>query len=177
MLWCHGWGSKPPLTASPNHGIYSKCLSSLRCCGWAYGYTLMPCYMCRWGWIIGKMGMADSVWCCGVMVEAANPQRLHPNFILDVYKVFEQLEMPWVGIWVHPHAVLHVLMGVNIRGNGVWLSLFDVVVSWLRQQTPIDCIPIPYWMYTQCLSSLRCCGWAYMGTHLCRIACADGGEY
>ena len=46
-----------------------------------------------------------------------------------ICKVFEQLEMLWMGIWVHPHAVLHVLMGVNIRENGVWLSLFDVVVS------------------------------------------------
>ncbi len=65
------------------------------------------------------------------MVEAANPQRLHPTSILDVYKVIEQLEMLWMGIWVwvHPHAVLHVLMGVNIRENGVWPSLFDVVVS------------------------------------------------
>jgi len=26
-------------------------------------------------------------------------------------------------------------------------SLYDVAVSWLRLQTPIDCIPHPYWMY------------------------------
>jgi len=38
------------------------------------------------------------------MVEAANPHWLHLTSILDVYKVFEQLEMLWVGIWVHPYA-------------------------------------------------------------------------
>jgi hypothetical protein len=33
------------------------------------------------------------------MVVAANPQRLHPTSMLDVYKVFKHLEMLWMGIW------------------------------------------------------------------------------
>jgi len=53
-----------------------------------------------------------------------------------------------MGIWVHPpYAVIRVQVGVNFRENGEWLSLYDVVVSWLRLQTPIECIPHPYWMY------------------------------
>jgi hypothetical protein len=91
--------------------IYKKCLSTLRCCGWAYD-------------------------------------------------------------WVHPYAVLHVQVGVNLRENGVWPSLYDVAVSWLRLQTPKDCIPHPYWMFKKCLSTLRCCGWAYgyalMPYYMCR---------
>jgi len=63
------------------------------------------------------------------MVKAANPQRLHPRSILDVYTVFEHLEMLWMGIWVRTYAVLHVQVGVNFRKNGVWLSLYDVVRS------------------------------------------------
>jgi len=36
-----------------------------------------------------------------------------------------------MGIWVHPYAVpFHVQVGVNFRENGVWPSLYDVVVSW-----------------------------------------------
>jgi hypothetical protein len=66
-----------------------------------------------------------------------------------------------MGIWVHPYAVIRVQVGVSFWENGVWPSLYDVVVSWLRLQTPIDCIPHPYWMYTKCFSTLRCCGWAY----------------
>jgi hypothetical protein len=96
-----------------------------------------------------------------VMGEAANPQRLHPTSILDVYKVFEHLEMLWMGIWVRTYAVLHVQVGVNFRKIGEWPRLYDVAVSCLRLLTPIDCIPHPYWMYTKCFSSLRCCGWAY----------------
>ncbi len=106
------------------------------------------------------------------MVEAANPQRLHPPTMAYICKVFEQLEMLWMGIWVHTYAVLHVQVGVNIRENGVWPSLYDVVVSWLRLQTPIDCIPHPYWMYTNFLSTMRWCGWAYgytlMPYYMCR---------
>ena len=66
-----------------------------------------------------------------------------------------------MGIWVHPYAVIRVQVGVSFRKNGVWPRLYDVVVSFLRLQTPIDCIPHPYWIYTKCLSTLRCCGWAY----------------
>jgi len=72
--------------------------------------------------------------------------------------------MQWMGIWVHPYAVIRVQVGVSFRENVVWLNplnLYDVVVSWLRLLTPIDCIPHPYWMYTKCFSTLRCCGWAY----------------
>jgi hypothetical protein len=66
--------------------------------------------------------------------------------------------MLWMGLWVHPYAVpLHVQVGVNFRTEGVWPSLYHIyiVVSWLRLQTPIDCIPITYWMYTKCFSTLR----------------------
>jgi hypothetical protein len=49
--------------------------------------------------------------------------------------------------------------GVGV--NGVWPSLYDVVVPWLRLPIPINSIPHPYWMYTKCFSTLRCCGWAY----------------
>jgi len=67
-----------------------------------------------------------------------------------------------MGVWVRPYAVpLHVQVGLSFRKIGVWPSLYDVVVSLLRLQTPIDCIPHPYWMYTKCFSTLRFCGWAY----------------
>jgi hypothetical protein len=45
--------------------------------------------------------------------------------------------MLWMGIWVHPYAViLHVQVGVNLRKTGVWPSLYDVVVSWLKVANP-----------------------------------------
>jgi hypothetical protein len=51
--------------------------------------------------------------------------------------------------------------GGDFRKNGVWPSLYDIVVSWLRLQTPTDGIPHSYWMYKKCFSILRCCKWAY----------------
>ena len=58
-----------------------------------------------------------------------------------------------MGLWVHPYAVIRLQLGVKFGKKGVWWSLYDIVVSWLRLKSPIDCIPNPYWMYTKCLSS------------------------
>ncbi len=41
----------------PYH-MYTKCFSTLICCGWTYGCTLTLSYLCRWGWIFGKFGCA-----------------------------------------------------------------------------------------------------------------------
>ncbi len=55
---------------------------------------------------------------------------------------------------------------------GVRQSWNHIVVSWLRLQTPTDCIPHLYWMHKKCFSTLICCGWAYGCTltllYLCR---------
>ena len=75
-------------------------------------------------------------------------------------------------------AVLHVLVGVNFRKTGVWPSLCDVAVSWLRLQTPIDCIPYPYWMLDvyKVFEHLEML-WMENGyTLMPFIHCAGGGE-
>jgi hypothetical protein len=40
-----------------------------------------------------------------VMVEAPNPLGVHPTSMSYVYKVFQYLDMPWIGIWVYPYTV------------------------------------------------------------------------
>ena len=37
-----------------------------------------------------------------------------------------------------PFVPRSVQVGVEFGGNGVWPSLYDVAVSWLRLKTPID---------------------------------------
>jgi len=60
-----------------------------------------------------------------------------------------------MGMWVHPYAVqLHVQVGGDLRENGVWPSLYDAAVSWLRLQTPIDCIPHSYFGCIQIVLAL-----------------------
>ena len=53
-----------------------------------------------------------------------------------------------------------VLVGVDFRKLGVWLSLSDVLWSWLRLQSSTDCIPHPYHMWTKWITNLLCFGWA-----------------
>ena len=45
----------------------------------------------------------------------------------------------WMGIWVLPYTVTPLQVGVNFWKIGVGLSPSDVVMSWLRLQTPADC--------------------------------------
>ena len=81
----------------------------------------------------------------------------HPYWMYT--KVFQHLEMLWMGIWGHPYALIHVQVGVNFWKTGVWQSLNVVEVSCLRPKSPIDCIPHPYWMYTK--PQQRYCGWMH----------------
>jgi len=70
--------------------------------------------------------------------------------------------MLWMGIWwVHPYADTSEGEWWIFGNYGQWLSLSDVVRSWLRLQLPRECIPWPCHIYTKCFSTLRCCGWAY----------------
>ena len=78
-----------PIDCIPHpYWMYKKYLSTLRCCGWAYGCTFALLRPYRLGWILVKLGLAKYKWCCGVMVEAANLQRLHPPIMAYICKVF-----------------------------------------------------------------------------------------
>jgi hypothetical protein len=56
-------------------------------------------------------------------------------------------------------------------------SPHDVVMSLLRLQTRLECIPHPCHIYTQCFSTLICCGWAYGCTLTLLCLCRSGGEF
>jgi hypothetical protein len=143
--------------------MYTKCFSTLRCCGWACGcthpYTVTPVQvgvdfwkMAAWlsqsGEMMSWLRLQTRIDCI--------PQPWH------IYATcLSSLRCCGWAYGCILIAVLHVQVGVNFRGNGVWPSLYDVAVSWLRLQTPIDCIPQPWHIYATCLSSLRCFGWAY----------------
>ena len=42
------------------------------------------------------------------MVEAPDLLGVHPTSMLYVYTVFQHVDMPWMGIWVHPYTVTSV---------------------------------------------------------------------
>jgi hypothetical protein len=59
----------------------------------------------------------------------------------------------------------------------VGVSLSKVSMSWLRLQTPVDCIPNSFWMYTKCFITLICCGWAYGCTLTLLRPCRSGIDF
>ena len=132
-FWCHGWGCKPPLTASH---IHIGCLLHV----WAPLYAVdghmgvpLHCYTCAGGGkFFGNWGKVEPKWCCGVMVEAVNHRWLNPTSILDVYYMFVHLHMLWMGIWVHPYTDIPVQVRAKLWNIGVRWSPNDVVVSGLR---------------------------------------------
>ncbi len=62
-----------------------------------------------------------------------NPLRLHPPSISYVFKVFKNLDMLWMGIWVHPYTVIPEQI---VGYLGVDLSLSDDVMPIRRLKPP-----------------------------------------
>jgi hypothetical protein len=55
-----------------------------------------------------------------------------PNFILDIYTVFEPLLCCLKGMRVHPHTILLAKLGHIFRILGHLWSGNNAIVSWLR---------------------------------------------
>ena len=79
------------------------------------------------------------------MVEAAIQIKLHPSSILDMYKVFEHINMLSMGIWKQPYTIILVKL------NQIWdfwdaygVEKNDAITSWLRLQSYSNCFLHPY---------------------------------
>ena len=85
------------------------------CCWWAFGHTLTMLHLCRWRPNFGKLGVRVSQKTIIVLcLEAVNhPSHLYLTSLLDVYEVFEQLHMLWMGIWVHCYCVTSMQVGAK----------------------------------------------------------------
>ena len=95
------------------------------------------------------------------MVEADIHLKLLPTSILDIYKVFEHIDMLSIGIQQQPYTVLPTLLGSDFEVLGHLGSQHDVIMSWLRLTATSNWFPHPYYTYTKCLSTLICCPLAY----------------
>ncbi len=71
------------------------------------------------------------------MVDADSHLKLFPTYILDTYKVIEHIDMLSMGIQYQPYTVIPTLLGSDDFGalGHLW-SQNDVIMSWLRQQSP-----------------------------------------
>jgi hypothetical protein len=66
------------------------------------------------------------------MVEADSLLKLLPTSILDIYNVFEHIDMLSIGIQYQPYKVIPTLLGSDCGVLGHLWSQNDVNMSWLR---------------------------------------------
>jgi hypothetical protein len=96
------------------------------------------------------------------MVEADSHLKLHPTSLLDIYKVFEHIDMLSIGIQYQPYTVLPTEVGSDFGVLGhlwVW-SQNDVIMSFLRLTANSNGFSHPSETFTKCLSTLICCPYA-----------------
>jgi hypothetical protein len=80
------------------------------------------------------------------MVEANSHIKLLPISILDIYKVFEHIDMLSMGIQNQPYTVTGTLLCSDLGALGhLWSQNDDdVIMSWLRLTITSNCFPHPY---------------------------------
>jgi hypothetical protein len=49
------------------------------------------------------------------VVEALDPHGMVPTSPSSIYKVFDNVHMLWMGIWIHHHAVTTALVGIDLE--------------------------------------------------------------
>jgi hypothetical protein len=135
--------------------INSKCFSTLICYGWAYGCTLMLIHLWRWGWILEKLG----VWLSpGKVVRSWLRLQSPVDCIPHPYNTYSKCFSTLICCgWAYGCTLMLIHLwrwGWILEKLGIWLSPGDVVRSWLRLQSPVDCIsyPHPYNIYQSVLA-------------------------
>jgi hypothetical protein len=78
------------------------------------------------------------------MVEADSQLKLLPTSILDIYKVFEHIDIMSIGIKYQPYTVIPTRLGSDFGVLGHLWSQNDVIMSWLRLTATSNCFPQPY---------------------------------
>jgi hypothetical protein len=95
------------------------------------------------------------------MVDPESHLKLLPTSILDIYKVFEHIDILYMGIEYQPYTVIPTLLGSDFGALGHLWSQNDVIMSWLRLTASSKCFPHSHKIYTKCLSTLMRCPLAY----------------
>ena len=80
------------------------------------------------------------------MVEADSRLKLLPASIVDIYKVFEHIDMLFMGmgIWEQPQRVVPTILGTDFGFLGHLWSQNDVISSWLMLTATSNCLLYPY---------------------------------
>ncbi len=124
MMWlCHGWGWRPPQTASHFHSGHIQCV-------WAHwyaihGHTISALYSytqpTSWLRICSSGALVESkmMWLCHGL-GWQSPQAYSPLHIRHI-QLFEHIDMLTIGLWLQPHTVIPTLLGSDF-GFGFWVT-------------------------------------------------------
>ncbi len=144
MHFFHGWCWQPPQTASHIHIRHIKS-------DWAHWYAIHgrtasalhsythPAWLRFWG----SGSLVESKWFHYVMVEADGHLKLLPISILDIYKLFEYIDMLSIDIQYQPYTVLPTQLGSEFGVRGHLWSQNDAFLSWLMLTAISNCFPHP----------------------------------
>ena len=161
--------------------MYTQYFSTLICCGWAYGCTLTLLRLCRAGAGVDfrkielSPSPSDAVISWILRLQTHLESTPHPCHMYT--KCFSTLICCG---WAYVCALTLLCLcrsGEDFRKIGLGRSSSDVVMSWLRLQTHLESIPHPFYMYTQCFSTLICCGWAYVCALTLLCLCRSGEDF
>ncbi len=97
-------------------------------------------------WLIfwGSGSLVESRWCHYVMVEADRRLKLPLASILDVYNMFEHIDIPFMGMWQYPQIVTPTLFGSDFGVLDHLWSQNNVITSWLKLTTNSNCFLHPH---------------------------------
>ncbi len=143
--------------------MYTQCFSTLICCGWAYVCALTLLCLRRLGEDFRKIWAGRSL--SDIVMSWLRLQTClqcipHPFYMYT--KCFSTLICCCGWSYVCALSLFCLCRsGVDFRKIGLSPSPSDVVMSWLRLQTHLECIPHQYLMYTKCFITLNCRGLAY----------------
>ncbi len=134
MMWlCHGWVWQPPQTASHIHIGHIQSV-------WAHWYAVhrhkilaLHSYTHSTSWLRfwGSGSLVELKWCHYIMFEAESHLKLLPTSILDIYKVFEHIDMLSIGIWRQPYTDTPTLLGSDFGVIGhLWSQMMWLCHGW-----------------------------------------------
>jgi hypothetical protein len=80
------------------------------------------------------------------MVEADGHLKMLPTSMLNIYKVFQHIDILSIDVEYQPYTVLPTLLGSDfgVLGHLWFWSQNDVIMSWLRLTATSNCFPHPY---------------------------------
>ncbi len=114
-----------------------------------------------WVRLWGSGPLVESKWCHYIMIKADSHLKLLPASILDIYKVFEDIDMLSMGMAVASNSYTRTTW-VRCWGSGspVESKWHNYVI--VEADSHINhCFPHPHYTYAKCLITLICCPWAY----------------